>query len=122
MDIEEVYKKLSTQQINNYGELVKVRTGMFTEKDLINVFNGGNELYLRIDKQGLYDIVNIISTKISELPPKDEFNHMIDIFNLLQDEINNYYGISKLEDRLSFYIKNGQKLMMRMLEYVLCLK
>ena len=50
MDFEEVYKKLSTQQINNYGELVKVRTGMFTEKDLINVFNGGNELYLRIDK------------------------------------------------------------------------
>lgn len=109
MDFEEVYKKLSTQQINNYGELVKVRTGMFTEKDLINVFNGGNELYLRIDKQGLYDIVNIISTKISELPPKDEFNHMIDIFNLLQDEINNYYGVSKLEDRLSFYMKNGQK-------------
>ena len=109
MDIEEVYKKLSMQQINNYGDLVKVRSGMFTEEDLINVINGGNELYLRIDKQGLYDIVNIISTKISELPPKDEFNHMIDIFNLLQDEINNYYGISKLEDRLSFYIKNGQK-------------
>ena len=35
MDIEEVYKKLSTQKINNYGELVKVRTGMFTEEDLI---------------------------------------------------------------------------------------
>ena len=71
MDIEEIYKNLSMQQINNYGDLVKVRSGMFTEEDLINVFNGGNELYLRIDKQGLYDIVNIISTKISELPPKD---------------------------------------------------
>lgn len=35
MDIEEVYKNLSMQQINNYGDLVKVRTGMFTEKDLI---------------------------------------------------------------------------------------
>lgn len=85
MDIEEIYKNLSMQQINNYGDLVKVRTGMFTEKDLINVFNGGNELHLKIDKQGLFDIVNIISTKISELPPKDEFNHMIDIFNLLQN-------------------------------------
>ena len=51
MDIEEVYKKLSMQQINNYGDLVKVRSGMFTEEDLINVINGGNELYLRIDKQ-----------------------------------------------------------------------
>lgn len=38
MDIEEIYKNLSMQQINNYGDLVKVRSGMFTEEDLINVF------------------------------------------------------------------------------------
>lgn len=35
MDIEEIYKNLSMQQINNYGDLVKVRSGMFTEEDLI---------------------------------------------------------------------------------------
>ena len=50
-----------------------------------------------------------IVPKITQLPQKDSFNHMIDIFNLLQVEINQYYGTSEQENRLTFYMNNGIK-------------
>jgi len=53
--------------------------------------------------------MNTIVPKISQLPPKDGFNHMIDIFNLLQSEINQYYGTTEQENRLTFYMNNGTK-------------
>ena len=90
MSINETYDNLSARGVNNAEDSVKIRTGMFAESDLINVFSGGSELYLSIDKDGLIDFMNTIVPKISQLPPKDGFNHMIDIFNLLQSEINQY--------------------------------
>ena len=109
MNINETYDNLSARGVNNAGDSVKIRTGMFTESDLINVFSGGNELYLSIDKDGLIDFMNTIVPKISQLPPKDGFNHMVDIFNLLQSEINRYYGTTEQENRLTFYMNNGIK-------------
>ena len=109
MNIEKIYDNLSARSVNNSGNSVKIRTGMFTESELINVFNGVNELYLRIDKDGLIEFMNTLLPKILQLPPKDEFNHMIDIFNLLQSEINQYYGTTEQENRLTFYINNGIK-------------
>lgn len=109
MNINETYDNLSARGVNNAGNSVKIRTGMFTESDLINVFSGGNELYLSIDKDGLIDFMNTIVPKISQLPPKDGFNHMVDIFNLLQSEINRYYGTTEQENRLTFYMNNGIK-------------
>ena len=53
--------------------------------------------------------MNTILPKIFQLPPKDGFNHMIDIFNLLQSEINQYYGTIKQENRPTFYMNNGIK-------------
>ena len=99
MNINEIYDNLSAQGVNNVGDSVKIRTGMFTASDLINVFSGGSELYLSIDKDGLIEFMNTIVPKITQLPPKDGFNHMIDIFNLLQAEINQYYGTSEQENR-----------------------
>ena len=109
MNINEIYDNLSARGVNNTGDSVKVRTGMFTESELINVFSGGSELYLTIDKDGLIEFMNTIVSKISQLPPKDGFNHMIDIFNLLQSEINQYYGTTEQENRLTFYMNNGIK-------------
>lgn len=109
MNINEIYDNLSAQGVNNVGDSVKIRTGMFTSTDLINVFSDGSELYLSIDKDGLIEFMNTIVPKISQLPPKDGFNHMIDIFNLLQSEINQYYGINGQENRLAFYMNNGIK-------------
>lgn len=109
MNNNEVYEKLSIQGANNYGDSVKVRDGIFTEEDLITLMSGNSELYFKIDKQGLFDIINIILSKISQLPQKDTFIHMVDIFYLLQNEINNYYGTSRQENRISFYMRNGQK-------------
>lgn len=109
MNINETYDNLSARGVNNAGDSVKIRTGMFTESDLINVFSGGNELYFSIDKDGLIDFMNTIVPKISQLSPKDGFNHMVDIFNLLQSEINRYYGTTEQENRLTFYMNNGIK-------------
>lgn len=109
MNIEEIYQKLSAQGVSNSGESVLIRTGMFTEEDLINVFSGGNELYMTIDKDGLIEFMNTVVSKIIQLPQKDSFNHMIDIFNLLQAEINQYYGTLQQENRLAFYMNNGVK-------------
>ena len=109
MNINETYDNLSARGVNNAGDSVKIRTGMFTESDLINVFSGGNELYFRIDKDGLIEFMNTILPKIFQLPPKDGFNHMIDIFNLIQSEINRYYGTTEQENRLTFYMNNGIK-------------
>lgn len=109
MNTNEIYDNLSARGVNNAGDSVKIRTGMFTASDLINVFSGGSELYLSIDKDGLIEFMNTIVPKITQLPPKDGFNHMIDIFNLLQAEINQYYGTSEQENRLSFYMNNGIK-------------
>lgn len=109
MSINETYDNLSARGVNNAEDSVKIRTGMFAESDLINVFSGGSELYLSIDKDGLIDFMNTIVPKISQLPPKDGFNHMIDIFNLLQSEINQYYGTTEQENRLTFYMNNGTK-------------
>ena len=109
MNIEKIYDNLSTRGVNNTGNSVKIRTGMFTESELINVFSGGSELYFRIDKDGLIEFMNTILPKIFQLPPKDGFNHMIDIFNLLQSEINQYYGTIKQENRPTFYMNNGIK-------------
>ena len=109
MNIEKIYDNLSARSVINSGNSVKIKTGMFTESDLINVFSGVNELYLRIDKDGLTEFMNTLLPKIFQLPPKDEFNHMMDIFNLLQSEINQYYGTTEQENRLTFYINNGIK-------------
>lgn len=109
MNIEKIYDNLSARSVINSGNSVKIKTGMFTESDLINVFSGVNELYLRIDKDGLIEFMNTLLPKIFQLSPKDEFNHMIDIFNLLQSEINQYYGTTEQENRLTFYINNGIK-------------
>lgn len=109
MSINETYDNLSARGVNNAEDSVKIRTGMFAESDLINVFSGGSELYLSIDKDGVIDFMNTIVPKISQLPPKDGFNHMIDIFNLLQSEINQYYGTTEQENRLTFYMNNGTK-------------
>ena len=109
MNINETYDNLSARGVNNAGDSVKIRTGMFTESDLINVFSGGNELYFSIDKDGLIDFMNTIVPKIFQLPPKDGFNHMVDIFNFLQSEINRYYGTTEQENRLTFYMNNGIK-------------
>ena len=109
MSINEIYDNLSAQGVNNVGDSVKISTGMFTSTDLINVFSGGSELYLSIDKEGLIEFINTIVPKISQLPQIDSFNHMIDIFNLLQSEINQYYGTTEQENRLTFYISNGIK-------------
>lgn len=109
MSINETYDNLSARGVNNAEDSVKIRTGMFAESDLINVFSGGSELYLSIDKDGLIDFMNTIVPKISQLSPKDGFNHMIDIFNLLQSEINQYYGTTEQENRLTFYMNNGTK-------------
>lgn len=107
MNINEVYEKLLAEGKSNSGDLVKVETGLFSEEELIKVFSGYNELFFRIDKTGLFEIINEIISKISKLPKNDDFNHMIDTFNILQKEINNYYGINSQENRLSFYMKNG---------------
>lgn len=109
MSINETYDNLSARGVNNAEDSVKIRTGMFAESDLINVFSGGSELYLSIDRDGVIDFMNTIVPKISQLPPKDGFNHMIDIFNLLQSEINQYYGTTEQENRLTFYMNNGTK-------------
>ena len=55
MNINKIYDNLSAIGVNNTGDSVKIRTGMFTESDLINVFIGGRELYFIIDKAGLID-------------------------------------------------------------------
>ena len=109
MNINETYDNLSARGVNNAGDSVKIITGIFTESDLINVFSGGNELYFSIDKDGLIDFMNTIVPKIFQLPPKDGFNHMVDIFNFLQSEINRYYGTTEQENRLTFYMNNGIK-------------
>ena len=109
MDLNQIYENLSSQEKLNMGNSVKVRTGLFSENDLVNVFNGDTELYFKIDKQGLLEITNSLLSKISHLPPKDRFSHMIDIFNLLQKEINDYFGEYGEEDRLNFFVKNGEK-------------
>ena len=109
MNISEAYDRLLAQGINKTGEDVTISTGLFSEEDLIKVFTGLSELYFKIDKQGLLEIMNIILPKISQLPEKDGYNHMIDILYLLENEINNYYGRTKLDSRLSFYMKNGQR-------------
>lgn len=109
MNINKIYDNLSAIGVNNTGDSVKIRTGMFTESDLINVFIGGRELYFIIDKAGLIDFMNTMMSKISQLPLKDGFNHMIDIFNLLQSEISQYYGTTEQENRLTFYMYNGTK-------------
>lgn len=107
MDIKKIYDELSSGGLTESGNAVKVSSGLFTEKDLINVFSGGNELKLMIDKAGFMEVMNIILTKIQNLSPKDDFNHMIDVFNLIQGEINNYYGTVPKENRLVFYMKEG---------------
>ncbi len=109
MNINKIYDNSSAIGVNNTGDSVKIRTGMFTESDLINVFIGGRELYFIIDKAGLIDFMNTMMSKISQLPLKDGFNHMIDIFNLLQSEISQYYGTTEQENRLTFYMYNGTK-------------
>lgn len=109
MNINEIYNNLSAQGVNNVGDSVKIRTGMFTSSNLINVFSNSSELYFCIDKDGLIEFMSTIVPKISQLPPKDDFNHMIDIFNLLQSEINQYYRTTEQENRLTFYMKNGIK-------------
>lgn len=109
MNIEELYEELSAQGSSTSGESVIIRSGIFTDNDLINVFSGGSELYFRIDKEGLFEILNNILSKISELPPKDDYNHMIDIFNILNNEISNYFGSSNQEQRNWFYMNNGER-------------
>ena len=84
MNINEIYEKLLTEGMSNSGDLVKVETGLFSEEELIKVFSGYIELFFRIDKTGLFEIINEIISEISKLPKNDDFNHMIDIFNILQ--------------------------------------
>lgn len=108
MDLNKIYDKLSSFDVVNTGNSVTVRTGFFNEKDLIKVFSGYFELYFKIDKAGLLEILNSILPKISQLPSKDSFSHMIDIFMLLQSEINSYFGDRELENRESYYMKNGE--------------
>ncbi len=112
MNINEIYDRLSIKGSINNGDSVKVRTGMFNENDLIRIFTGLDELDFKIDRQGLMEIMNNLLPKIQQLPNENSFTHMIEMFKLLEGEINSYYGTSSKGDveRLQFYMVNGIKI------------
>lgn len=109
MDIDKIYDEFQIDNVITSGESIKVREGFFRENDLIKVFSGYNELYFRIDKNGLLDILKHVIDQINQLSCDNSYNYMIGVLNILQKEINTYFGELENGKRLRFYMQNGEK-------------
>ena len=109
MDIDKVYDEFQIDNVITSGESIKVREGFFRENDLVKVFSGYNELYFRIDKNGLLDILNHVINQINQLSYDNSYNYMIDVLNIVQKEVNIYFGELENGERLKFYMQNGEK-------------
>lgn len=108
MNIEELYKELEKNNVENYNGALNIRTGLFKEEDLIKIFDDYTTIYFKIDKNGLMEVMNTFLEGYAHLQKKDSYNHMVDILTLIQDTINDYYGTSKQDERLRYYMLNGK--------------
>ena len=107
MNIDEVYNSLVEKGAVDNKDSVKIRTGFFDENDLIEVFVGDSELYFKIDKESLIELVNTLIPKINWLPESDSYNYMYNVLYLVQKEIDNYFGYGNQDKRSSYYMLNG---------------
>lgn len=106
--MEECYNTLVEKGYENYNSSVNIRSGIFSENDFVSLFNGAFDLSFQIDREGLFDLLNKIIDKQKNIKLENSYNYMIDLFNLVQNEINDYFGTGNLEKRLSFYMLNGK--------------
>ena len=107
MNINEVYEKLCHEGITKSGEQVKVSSGLFKEDDLLLVSPGATELYFKVDKQGLFEILDIILPQISNLSHDNGYSYMINLFTIVNNEIDNYFGHHNQAEREKHYLLNG---------------
>ncbi len=109
MNMSVIYDELSKTDVVTSGESIKNREGFFRESDLINVVQGYVELYFKIDKTGILEIFNNVISQIRELSSENNYNYMIDVLDLIQKEINSYFGELINGKRLKFYMEHGEK-------------
>lgn len=107
MDYERLYNELSSREVKKMGDRVKIRSGLFKENDKIAVFEDGG-LYFSIDKNGIEELLSSIINRLNDIKSKDDFNKMIGLFNIIQSEMNRYFGIDDQLFREQFYVLNGK--------------
>lgn len=123
--LNEVYEKLIEKGIEKIDGPVKITKGMFSDRDLIPVVydneTGEVKGSFQIDKESMIEFMEKIMPEIEKIEFKNDYNYMSKLFDLLENEIQEYYGksegpITKEEEneREVFYtvesrLKSGQK-------------
>lgn len=108
MSFEELYNELSSKSLKQIGESVKITNGLFKEEDKIKVFEGLNELYFCIDKEGMKELLQNVVNKVKEIEKTNGFERMIDTFNIIQSEIGKYFGNTPQMTRMQYYMLHGK--------------
>lgn len=106
--MEKFYNELRNKGVQSFGKTVKFRNGLFSEDDLVSL--GGVDALFQIDKEGLYEITNTILQKQSSISKDNDFSYMKDLFLLVQDELNKYFGTGSEANRERFYVLNGREI------------
>ena len=107
MNFEKTYDALKKIELQIDNNNVKIQDGMFKQNNLVLISHLLPALYFRIDKEGLFELMNQILMKQGTLSKENDYNYMIELFYLLQDEINHYYGQNSVDSRDRFYMLNG---------------
>lgn len=110
MTYDELYASLVSKGVTKSGESVKIRNGFFSENDIVNIMSGGYDLGFQVDKVALGELLNSVINKCSQITTQNGFERMIAMFNVIQDEINAYFGTVKTVNREQYYMQNGKEL------------
>lgn len=110
MTYDELYTSLVSKGVTKSGESVKIRNGFFSENDIVDIMGGAYDLGFQVDKVGLGELLNSVINKCSQITTQNGFERMIAMFNIIQDEINSYFGVDSTVNRETYYVQNGKEI------------
>lgn len=108
MNIEKTYDELCQIEQLELKGLISQKKGIFKPNDLINVFS--HSYFFSIDKKGMIELLQNVINKINyNNEDISSFNYVIKVLNILQNELNSYFGARNSEiNRLVYYLKSGK--------------